>query len=202
MPSHTEFTLGSLIEGIRAATGASYAQAFQLVYRDLNGLAQRARNTGQVFAGNRAVPPGIVPDNQMAHAANNPGPAADPNCVPDRGVIGVGVAAAPVPDLAAGANAGRPAKRYSCHLCPGGSKSYTRMYSLNQHKKQAHHIPMPRSEGYRVRHGLVDEASGSDNASSNNVEGQQQQAGGATVNDDGNDNNEGQKKEVREKKDN
>ncbi|GJC87938.1 hypothetical protein ColLi_10776 [Colletotrichum liriopes] len=198
MPSHTEFTLGSLIEGIRAATGASYAQAFQLVYRDLNGLAQRARNTGQVFAGNRAVPQGIVSHNQMAQAANNPGPAADPNRVPDKGVIGVGVAAAPVPDLAAGANAGRPAKRYSCHLCPGGSKSYTRMYSLNQ----AHHIPMPRSEGYRVRHGLVDEASGSDNASRNNVEGHQQKAGGAAVNDDGNGNTEEQKKEVHEKKDN
>ncbi|GKT49523.1 uncharacterized protein ColSpa_09704 [Colletotrichum spaethianum] len=186
MSSFTEFTLASLIEGIRAATGASYMQAFRQLHIDLNVLARRVHNTGQVFAGNPPMGQSIVANNQIAYGTNQPGPGSGHNIVPGQGLVIAGAPAAEVPGLAVGGNAGRPMKRYLCDLCPGGSRSYTRMYSLNQHKELAHHIPMPRSDSYRARHGLLDEAEGDDNAVGDNMEDHQEQVGDATASRDGN----------------
>ncbi|KAK2010024.1 hypothetical protein LZ32DRAFT_391772 [Colletotrichum eremochloae] len=49
MSFHTEFTLASLIDGIRADTGATYGKAIEQLEEDLRALSKRAKDTGLFF---------------------------------------------------------------------------------------------------------------------------------------------------------
>ncbi|KDN71281.1 hypothetical protein CSUB01_08449 [Colletotrichum sublineola] len=49
MSFHTESTLASLIDGIRADTGATYGKAIEQLEEDLHALSKRAKDTGLFF---------------------------------------------------------------------------------------------------------------------------------------------------------